>query len=47
MKAYPADNADAKSEAFRRAEKAAGAEGLITARDIGPSATTYFWPTTG
>jgi hypothetical protein len=36
---YPADNMDAKAEAFRRAGGAV-AEGLITARDVGK--TTYF-----
>jgi AAA domain len=45
LKIYPADDPKAKGQAFRRCEKDAVAEGLMTARDLGPAekAETYFW----
>lgn len=44
MKAYPADNAKAKGEAFRRCEKEAVAMGFAGSRAAGPDfAQTVFW----
>jgi hypothetical protein len=41
LKTYPADNLDAKGEAFRRSEKNAVAGGFLFSRQIGER--TLFW----
>ncbi len=45
LRAYPADNAKAKGMAFGRCVRAALAEGLMNARELGEgeTAATYFW----